>query len=168
MNKFLKKLKIDKKIIDNYKLPCQIECKELVFYGYNPYKKIIFVNLPTFKAWYAMQEAAKKDQIDLEIFSGFRSFKQQAQIIKAKLEVPIDLTEILKISALPGYSEHHSGFALDLYQPSKKSYINNDFEQSEAYAWLCIHAEHFGFKLSYPRDNPFNINFEPWHWCFHP
>ena len=37
----------------------------------------------------------------------------------------------------------------------------------EEYAWLKDNAARFRFRLSYPRDNPHGIAYEPWHWCWH-
>ncbi len=167
MNKFLAKLKIDNEIIKNYKLPLFKECKDLIFYGINPYGKMIYVNMPTYQAWHELKKAAELDQINMEIFSGFRSVKHQAEIIQEKINKNIPLDEILRINALPGYSEHHTGFALDLYELGAPD-LNQKFIDSAVYPWLCEHAEKFGFYLSYPEDNQFGIMFEPWHWCYRP
>ena len=35
-----------------------------------------------------------------------------------------------------------------------------------AFAWLAANAGAHGFHMSYPRDNPHGIVYEPWHWRF--
>ena len=42
------------------------------------------------------------------------------------------------------------------------------FEATDAFAWLTGNAGDFGFQMSYPRDNPHGITYEPWHWCHRP
>jgi D-alanyl-D-alanine carboxypeptidase len=76
------------------------------------------------------------------------------------------IADILKINAAPGYSEHHTGRALDLTTADSPP-LEVGFETTQAYAWLVEHAGEHGFRLSYPRDNPHGINYEPWHWAFH-
>ena len=38
------------------------------------------------------------------------------------------------------------------------------FERTAAFDWLRTHAGAHGFTMSYPRDNPHGIVYEPWHW----
>jgi D-alanyl-D-alanine carboxypeptidase len=75
------------------------------------------------------------------------------------------IDEILLVNAIPGYSEHHTGRALDLHAGDGKP-LETAFENHPAFSWLCDHAAEFNFHLSYPRGNPDGINYEPWHWCF--
>jgi D-alanyl-D-alanine carboxypeptidase len=77
------------------------------------------------------------------------------------------LDDILAVNTAPGFSEHHSGRALDLSTPGEAA-AEESFESTSAFAWLCAHAARFGFVLSYPRDNPHGIVYEPWHWCLKP
>ena len=74
--------------------------------------------------------------------------------------------EILEVSAAPGYSEHHSGRAIDLTAPGYAA-LEEEFENSPSFAWLRRNARRFGFALSYPRKNRHGIAYEPWHWCWH-
>ncbi len=79
--------------------------------------------------------------------------------------MPID--KILTLSAPPGYSEHHTGCAIDINTPGCVA-TEEEFENTDAYRWLTEHAGRFGFTLSYPRDNALGFIYEPWHWCFQP
>ena len=97
--------------------------------------------------------------------SGFRSQQRQAELVVAKLRRGQSIAQILSVSALPGFSEHHSGRAIDLACDMATA-LDLAFEQTAAYAWLLQRAESFDFRLSYPRDNAAGFEFEPWHWCW--
>lgn len=118
-------------------------------------------------AWACMQRRAARDGVRLQAISGFRSIEYQAAIIRRKLKRGLSLDEILSVNAAPGYSEHHTGRALDIGCPGEPP-AEESFEHTEAFAWLQRHAGRFGFSLSYPRDNRHGIVYEPWHWCWHP
>jgi len=116
------------------------------------------------KAWQAMRDAAERDGIQLLVVSAFRSLDYQRALILRKLENGKSITDILKINAAPGYSEHHTGRALDITAPDCPP-LEQGFESTRAFAWLTQHAARHGFRLSYPRDNPHGITYEPWHWA---
>ena len=120
----------------------------------------------TAAAWQRMQHAAASDGIELQVVSAWRSVDYQCGIVERKLARGQRIDQILAVSAAPGYSEHHSGRALDLTTPGFEP-LEEEFENSLAFAWLCRNAAHFRFALSYPRDNPHGIAYEPWHWCWH-
>ena len=114
-----------------------------------------------------MRDTAAASGVDLQIVSAFRSAEYQLGIIQRKLDRGQSVEEILRVSAAPGYSEHHSGRALDLAAPGY-AVLEEEFENSPAFAWLCDNARRFGFTLSYTRGNAHAIAYEPWHWCWHP
>lgn len=118
------------------------------------------------RAWARMREAAARDGVELQIVSAFRSIEYQLGILRRKLESGQTIEQILRVSAAPGYSEHHSGRALDITAPGFRA-LEEDFERSPACAWLSANAQRFGFHLSYPRGNPHGIAYEPWHFCWH-
>ncbi|MBU6199363.1 MAG: M15 family metallopeptidase [Xanthomonadaceae bacterium] len=117
------------------------------------------------RAWSRLREAAASDGVELQVVSAFRSIEYQLGILQRKLERGLSIGEILRVSAAPGYSEHHSGRALDIAAPGIAA-LEEEFENSPAFAWLKKHARRFGFHLSYPRKNPHGIAYEPWHWCW--
>ncbi|HTI95910.1 MAG TPA: M15 family metallopeptidase [Rudaea sp.] len=118
------------------------------------------------RAWLRMREAAARDGVELQVVSAFRSVEYQLSIIRRKRERGQAMEQILRVSAAPGYSEHHSGRALDVTTPGFAA-LEEEFENSPAFAWLKKHARRFGFHLSYPRRNPHGIAYEPWHFCWH-
>ncbi len=117
------------------------------------------------RAWARMREAAARDGVELQVVSAFRSIEYQLGILKRKLEHGLSMEQILRVSAAPGYSEHHSGRALDITTPGFAA-LEEEFEDSPAFAWLKKNARRFGFHLSYPRKNRHGIAYEPWHWCW--
>lgn len=117
------------------------------------------------KAWNSMSQAAQSAGVKLLPVSGFRSIARQAEIIRNKRATGEPLPEILRLIAAPGYSEHHTGRALDLAEPDSRP-LEECFAHTTAFAWLEERASAYGFHLSYPRNNPSGIAFEPWHWCW--
>lgn len=118
------------------------------------------------RAWARMRDAAARDGVVLQVVSAFRSTQYQLGIVQRKIERGLSMDEILRVSAAPGYSEHHSGRALDITTPGYAP-LEEEFEHSSAFAWLCKNAQRTNFTLSYPRDNNHRIAYEPWHWCWH-
>jgi zinc D-Ala-D-Ala carboxypeptidase len=116
------------------------------------------------RAFAAMRAAATHDSIELQLVSAFRSIEYQLGILERKLARGLTIDEILRVSAAPGYSEHHSGRAVDLTTPGFTA-LEEEFERSPAFAWLTRNATRYGFALSYPRENNHGIAHEPWHWC---
>lgn len=116
-------------------------------------------------AWESMRLAAVNDSIELLIVSAFRSPEYQVEVIRRQLDIGKSIDDILTRVAAPGFSEHHSGCALDLTTPGYEA-VEEEFENSPAFTWLVEFAPIHGFKLSYPRNNPFGVTYEPWHWCF--
>ena len=112
-----------------------------------------------------MKEAAMLDSIEFNIISAYRSFDHQAKIIERKLNSGRSMESILKENTLPGYSEHHSGNAIDL---SKKGInrLNQSFDKTDEFKWLVKNAQKYRFYLTYPKNNEKGIMYEPWHWVY--
>jgi D-alanyl-D-alanine carboxypeptidase len=117
----------------------------------------------TASAWRAMKAAAERDQVGLLLVSGFRSVRYQADLIRQKLAAGQAIESILKVNAAPGFSEHHTGRAVDIATPGTRP-LTEDFETSRAFAWLRTNAMRFGFAMPYGRDNAHGFAYEPWHW----
>jgi D-alanyl-D-alanine carboxypeptidase len=67
------------------------------------------------------------------------------------------------VNAAPGFSEHHSGRALDISAQGEPA-AEISFQDCPAFEWLQRFASEFGFRMSFPQDNPHGISYEPWHW----
>ncbi|HKA44611.1 MAG TPA: M15 family metallopeptidase [Burkholderiales bacterium] len=116
-------------------------------------------------AWRRLREAALADEVALSIGSAFRSCDRQAELIRRKLERGLSIEGILTSSAPPGYSEHHTGRAVDVITPGSAP-LETEFEETAAFRWLVENAGAFHYEMSFPRDNPHGYVYEPWHWCY--
>ena len=119
----------------------------------------------TFNAWSKMKESAANDNVVFFLVSAFRDPQYQHDLIARKIEKGILLQEILRVNAAPGFSEHHTGRAIDIGTQDCEV-LEEVFEKTAAFKWLQENAENFGFSMSYPRDNTAGFAYEPWHWCF--
>jgi D-alanyl-D-alanine carboxypeptidase len=117
----------------------------------------------TARAWRQMKSAALTDGVELLIVSGFRSVTYQIDLIRRKLASGHDIESILKVNAAPGFSEHHTGRAIDIATPGTRP-LTEEFESSAAFRWLTQHARRFNFTMPYVRNNAFGFAYEPWHW----
>jgi D-alanyl-D-alanine carboxypeptidase len=113
--------------------------------------------------WRRMKQAAARDDVRLLLVSGFRSIRHQAELIRRKLHAGLSIEAILTVNAAPGFSEHHTGQAIDIATPGSRP-LTADFETTTAFAWLTTHARAYGFSMPYARDNAFGFEYEPWHW----
>lgn len=145
----------------------QSECTNLVNTETDVFGRQPQLDADAFAAWQAMKAAAAKDRIALQIVSAYRSFDYQKALFMKKLGRGDTLNTILQVNAAPGYSEHHSGRALDIGCPGFP-YLETVFEDSPAFRWLTENAASYKFHLSFPKNNTSGIQYEPWHWCYRP
>lgn len=146
-------------------MPVFEEPASLVSVGPNIIGKEQQLTPETARAWQAMRLAAANDGISLLLVSGFRGITYQAELFRKKLAAGHKIDEILCVNAAPGYSQHHTGRAIDIATPDSRP-LTLEFEASPAFAWLTGNASRFDFSMPYERDNPWGIDYEPWHWFF--
>ncbi len=144
-------------------LDLQEEATELVSIGRDDNGRDCLLTPAAAEAWRTMRARARTSGVELVPLSGFRSVERQVEIIRGKCAVGESLEDILRTIAAPGYSEHHTGHAIDVGTPDSLP-LEEAFATTAAFAWLNRHAEAFGFRLSYPRDNRHGFIYEPWHW----
>jgi zinc D-Ala-D-Ala carboxypeptidase len=149
------------------RMPRCEEARDLRSVGRDSSDREALLALAAADAWLAMHQAAEHEGLILVLVSAFRSIARQRELLESKLASGLPWDEILSVAAYPGFSEHHTGRALDLGAPDNSD-LTEDFETTPHFAWLSRNAPRFGFVLSYPRGNPFGIAYEPWHWCFSP
>lgn len=126
-------------------------------------------------AFLEMQKAAAADGVTVWMQSGYRSVKYQTSLYERKTKYYLDkgydnATAKEKAAAVvnpPGYSEHNCGLAADLNSPEHTG-LDEGFEKTAAFRWLCEHAGDYGFILRYPKDaeDKTEIIYEPWHWRY--
>ncbi len=149
-----------------YRMCLQPEAKTLVPVGRDIFDRDQRLVPAAATAWTRLQTAASGHAIELKLVSAFRGVNYQANLFRRKLEQGQSIDDILKVSAPPGYSEHHSGQAIDVTTPGIKP-LEPEFGETKAYRWLRSNAGIYGFKESYPRENRHGIAWEPWHWRYH-
>ena len=137
----------------------------LAFAGFDRYRRPLWLRIDAARHWLRLREHALREGILLEAISGYRSHDYQLGIFARKLARGLAVDAILAVNAAPGFSEHHAGLALDIGAPDEPP-AEVSFEQTAVFAWLQEHAGEHGFAMSYPRDNPHGIVYEPWHWRY--
>ncbi len=158
-------LGIPKDYAQKTRLTLQTESTDLCDVGSDIYDRPQKIAQNALKPWSQMKAQAEQDGITINIVSVFRSVNRQIEIIQSKLDKGEQIEDILKISAAPGYSEHHTGRALDLTTNDCRV-LELEFENTAAFSWLEKKAALFSFHLSYPKNNPHGITYEPWHWAY--
>ncbi len=146
-------------------LHAQPRARDLVQVPRDVYGRKVEMVAPAAAALKAMFAAAARDGVKLETVSGYRSMAYQTHLVREKLKRGMSIQQALAINAVPGYSEHQTGCAIDLTTPGVPA-ADGSFANSKAFAWLQQHAATFGFHLSFPRDNKYGYEYEPWHWRY--
>ncbi len=114
-----------------------------------------------------MREEAKNEGVYLVFLSGYRSINLQNDIFYSLKSIRNqEAAERARVSAPPGYSEHSTGFAIDIGDATqRKTDFEVEFENTDAFRWLKKNAAKFHFKLSFNKNNKY-IDYEPWHWRY--
>ena len=132
-----------------------------------------------------MQNDAKKEGIEIEIVSGYRSYQKQKDIWNNKYNKNFEngilgiknINRIIQYSTLPGTSRHHWGTDIDIidkrFVPKgdlllEKNYAENGI-YSQLFSWMRKNSKKYGFYLVYD-DSPKRkgFKFEPWHYSYKP
>jgi D-alanyl-D-alanine carboxypeptidase len=145
-------------------MPLYREAKDLVSVGLDIYGRERQLTPPAAGRWVELRAAARQEGIVLLLVSAFRSLEYQRQIFERKLQAGDSLERILMVNVPPGYSEHHTGRAIDVTTPGSPP-LAEEFETTAAFDWLVRHAHRYDFAMTYPRDNRFGLTYEPWHWA---
>ena len=132
-----------------------------------------------------MQNDAKKEGVEIEIVSGYRSYEKQKDIWNNKYNKNFEngilgiknINRIIEYSTLPGTSRHHWGTDIDIidkrFVPKgdlliEKNYAENGI-YSQLFYWMKKNSKKYGFYLVYD-DSPKRkgFKFEPWHYSYKP
>ena len=133
----------------------------------NYYNRTEFLHQEAGDAFKRMKADAKVQGVQLVLISGFRSIPDQTKLFQKQIQKRGSKEAASKLSAPPGHSEHHTGYALDIGDGKQPSLdLKFQFESSQAYSWLTNNAHRYGFELSFPKDNIQGVSFEPWHWRY--
>ena len=170
-------IKIDLASLNNFILNNE-KNKDGRILGHLPYKEIseeklvliepnIEVHIDMRESLLNMREEARKDGVYLVFLSGYRSINLQNDIFYSLKSIRNqEAVERARVSAPPGYSEHSTGFAIDIGDATRRETdFETEFENTNAFKWLVKNAAKFHFKLSFNKNNKY-IDYEPWHWRF--
>ena len=118
---------------------------------------------------------ALKDEIELEVVSGYRSADYQQMLWEREISKEMTgglsygkaVEKVGQTLTLPYASEHETGLAVDFAQKGKDD-VGYDFAGSAQAVWLERNAHRYGFILRYPRlkEHITGIAFEPWHYRY--
>ena len=111
---------------------------------------------------------AKAEGVQLGIASGFRSIEDQNHLFfDVKAERGENSRTRAEVSAPPGYSEHHTGYAVDFIDEGlPATHTEESFETTPTYQWLKKNAPAYNFEMSFPKDPNSPVGYEPWHWRY--
>ena len=135
-----------------------------IFESHNMLDKKIFLERETAKAWYQLKQFLVNQGIEFDICSGFLSLENQQYKYNSFLKRNgLELTK--RRMCLPGYSEHHTGLAIDCdyYKNNDWAGICSDNNPETKYIHSILH--NFGFILRYPKHKQeiTGMQYEPWH-----
>ncbi|HTY87518.1 MAG TPA: M15 family metallopeptidase [Candidatus Acidoferrum sp.] len=119
------------------------------------------------RALHDLMAQARNDSVAIIPISGFRTVAYQERLFQKAVAKYGSEDAAVRWVGRPGHSEHHTGLVVDLgEEDSPACDVEPPFENTRAFQWLQKNAARFGFELSYPRNNPRGVHFEPWHWRF--
>ncbi|MEL7332872.1 MAG: D-alanyl-D-alanine carboxypeptidase family protein [Cyanobacteria bacterium J06560_2] len=131
------------------------------------YEREEFLDYEAAAAFEQMKAAAAAEGISLIPVSGFRTIARQQELFDNQVEKLGSEAAAAALSAPPGHSEHHTGYAIDIGDATMPDTdIKYSFEDTPAYGWLAANAKRYGFEESFPYNNQQGVSFEPWHWRF--
>ena len=128
----------------------------------------IYVHKDIYENFKEMQFMAAQRGISLQLLSGYRSIDLQREIFYENKSIR-NQTAIERSwdSAPPGYSEHSTGYAIDVGDGNyPNTHFEVEFEQTPAFKWMKRFAPKYHFVLSFPPNNKQGVTYEPWHWRF--
>jgi len=148
-----------------HRLALQPEARKLTTIGMDVFGREQKLSPKAAAAWRLLRTTALENGIEIQAVSAWRPVRYQVELLQRKLEKGASMEEILNVSAAPGFSEHHTGNAIDITTPGF-AILEEEFENSPAFRWMQCNAQGFSFRLSFPRNNRHRLSYEPWHWRF--
>ena len=152
----------DNKIPDNY----EVSLVETI----NVYGDICLVEKEAFKSYKELEKELADEGIIIKIIDAYRSIESQQEVLDMFMDTyGKDYCD--KYVAKPGYSEHHTGLAIDIVIiKDNKPIIDNYelFKEEEIFKIIHSKLSKYGFILRYPKDKEgiTGYGYEPWHFRF--
>lgn len=155
-------------LVNKYsKLPDDWESNVELVSAKDAWGENIKIEKKTYENYKKLKKALEKDGVTIELDSVYRSIKEQQKLWDDwTVEKGIDYVK--KYVAVPGFSEHHTGLAVDicLRKDGKLIYENDDMiADRETFAKIHAKLADYGFILRYleNRDDITGYAYEPWH-----
>ncbi len=128
----------------------------------------VYVHKEIYENFKEMQFMAAQRGVSLQLLSGYRSIDLQRDIFYENKSIRNQTAvERSLVSAPPGYSEHSTGYAIDVGDGNyPDTHFEVEFEQTPAFRWMKRFAPKYHFVLSFPPNNKQGVSYEPWHWRF--
>ena len=148
-----------------YKEPAETE---LVVVGkYRQTDREVKLRAEAAEALLGLMTQARAAGVAIIPISGFRTIAYQESLFQRAVVKYGSEDAAVRWVGRAGHSEHHTGLVVDLGDEDDPTCdVEPPFEETPAFHWLQENAARFGFELSFPRNNPRGVNYEPWHWRF--
>jgi D-alanyl-D-alanine carboxypeptidase len=143
------------------------ECDLVVVGRYRQTGREVKLRSDAARALLDLMAQARRDGVAIMPISGFRTVAYQEGLFQKAVAKYGSEAAAVRWVGRPGHSEHHTGLVVDLGEADNPACdVEPPFESTRTFRWLQDHGARFGFELSYPRDNPHGVHYEPWHWRF--
>ena len=153
-----------------HKLPDDYEAKLPLITVKNSFGREFQIEPETYRHFEQLRAAVKQKGIQIELDSVYRSVARQKEIV-AEFTQKYGADYVKQYVAVPGYSEHHTGLAVDICLVVDGKIIDDNDEmiaQKEIFAQIHPLLAEYGFILRYlqGRENITGYSYEPWHFRY--
>ena len=153
-----------------HKLPDDYEAKLPLITVKNAFGREFQIEPETYWHFEQLRTALKQKGIYVELDSVYRSVARQKEIV-AEFTQKYGADYVKQYVAVPGYSEHHTGLAVDICLVVDGKIIDDNDEmiaQREIFAQIHPLLAEYGFILRYPqgKESVTGYSYEPWHFRY--
>lgn len=129
--------------------------------------KDILIERETLENYLLLKDFLKEKNIEIGIDNSYRTIENQKEIYNEYKEL-YGSNYRDKIVAEPGFSEHHTGLAIDINIKVNGLFLKDNVEQeknAKYYEEIFKYLKDFGFILRYPKgkEKITGYQYEPWH-----
>ena len=156
----------DNKLPSDYEEKLASELEEAT----NAWGDTIKIEKEALKKYNELKEAMAKEGVEILLDSGYRSVKEQQEVWD-DFEEKYGIEYTKNTVAVPWYSEHHTGLAIDIVIKKDGVLIEENEDmiaEKEIFAKIHEKLSDYGFILRYPegKKDITGYNYEPWHFRY--
>ena len=135
-----------------------------VVFSFSSFQEKKLLRKEAAKALEDLFEASESQGLSLRAVSGYRSYERQYVIFTTNVRKD-GLEETLKVSAMPGSSEHQTGLSMDVSTRVVSNLLNERFGETPEGEWVAENAYKYGYIIRYPKGKEYitGYSYEPWH-----